>query len=38
LVELCPKFEDENLSEKFSADMEFCRIGPCSDVVDDDFG
>jgi hypothetical protein len=24
----CPKFEDENLSEKFQAKMELCQIGP----------
>jgi hypothetical protein len=28
LVEMCPKFEGENVSEKFSAEIEFCRIGP----------
>jgi hypothetical protein len=27
-VELWPEFEDENLSEKFSAEIEFCKIGP----------
>jgi hypothetical protein len=28
----CPKFEGENLFEKFSAEMEFCKIGPLSKV------
>jgi hypothetical protein len=27
-VVICPKFEDENTSEKFSAEMEFCKIDP----------
>jgi hypothetical protein len=27
-VEICPKFEEEILSEMFSAEMEFCQIGP----------
>jgi hypothetical protein len=26
--EICPKFEDENLSEKLSAEMRFCKIDP----------
>jgi hypothetical protein len=24
----CPKYYDDNLSEKFSAEMEFCKIEP----------
>jgi hypothetical protein len=28
LPELCPKFEDEYLPEKFSAEMKFCKIDP----------
>jgi hypothetical protein len=27
-VEICPKFEVENLAEKFLAEMEFCKIDP----------
>jgi hypothetical protein len=27
-VENCPHFDDENLSETFSAEMEFCKIDP----------
>jgi hypothetical protein len=27
-VENCPKFEDENLSGKSPAEMEFCKIDP----------
>jgi hypothetical protein len=27
-VKICPKFEDENLSVKNLAEMEFCKIGP----------
>jgi hypothetical protein len=27
-MEFCPKFEDENLSEKFLAKVEFCNIDP----------
>jgi hypothetical protein len=23
---MCPKFEDENLPEKFSAEVKFCKI------------
>jgi hypothetical protein len=26
--EVCPKFEDEDLSEIFSAEMEFYKIDP----------
>jgi hypothetical protein len=29
-VEIGPKFEGDNLSERFSAEMEFCKIDPCS--------
>jgi hypothetical protein len=32
LVALCPKFDAENLPEKFSSEMEFCEIdhrSPC---------
>jgi hypothetical protein len=28
-VEVCPKFEVANVSEKFSAEMKFRRIDPC---------
>jgi hypothetical protein len=28
LLKICPKFEDKSVSEKFSAQTEFCRIGP----------
>jgi hypothetical protein len=27
-VEISPKFGDENLCEKFSAEMEYCKIDP----------
>jgi hypothetical protein len=27
-MEISPKLADENLSEKFSAEMEFCKIDP----------
>jgi hypothetical protein len=27
-MELCPQLKD-NLSEKFSVEVEFCKIGPC---------
>jgi hypothetical protein len=27
-VKICPKFEDEKLSEKFLAKMELCKIDP----------
>jgi hypothetical protein len=27
-LEICPKFEDKNLTEMFSAEMEFCKIDP----------
>jgi hypothetical protein len=27
-VEVCPKFEDENLPRKFSAKLEFCKMLP----------
>jgi hypothetical protein len=29
-VEISPEYEDENLSEKFSAEMELRKIGPCA--------
>jgi hypothetical protein len=28
LVKICPQFEDENLSQKFSAEMKFGKIDP----------
>jgi hypothetical protein len=27
-VEICPAFRDDNLSETFSAEVEFCNIDP----------
>jgi hypothetical protein len=27
-VEICPKFDAENLSKKLLAEMEFCKIDP----------
>jgi hypothetical protein len=32
-VEFCPQYDDENLSEKFLAEMEFCKIDPWSTNV-----
>jgi hypothetical protein len=29
-MELCARLQAENLSEKFSAEMEFCKIDPWS--------
>jgi hypothetical protein len=34
LGETFTKFEDENLSDKFSAQMEFCKIDPRSETME----
>jgi hypothetical protein len=35
-METYPKYEDENLSEIFSAEMEFCKIDPLSSSMTSD--
>jgi hypothetical protein len=30
---ICPEFRDEHLSQKFSAEMEFCKIDPWPQMV-----